>query len=546
MRFPLPLLAVVVLGAGCGDDLLPPAERRGSLRVALATTGGDVDEDGYDLLLDGVIRHHLSPNGSVTIRDLAPGTYTVALSGVAANCDVVGSQPTTVTVNASSAQAALSVQCFATGISVRTVTTGPDPDPDGYTLTVGSLVVHLDADTTRIISRLAEEMHQLALLGVASHCTPAPGNPDSVQVTFRQLTDVTLDVACLATTGNIEAHLVATGTDLDANGYQVRTDDGPPQAIPQAGGTVTFQGVPAGAHTVTLEDLSPNCTVEGAAALPVQVTAGGSVRKTFTVEFQVSCAQAARLAFTRWVGYEPSVTMVGTNGSNAVFIAGGHSPAWSPDGSKLVFTRVDPGYWGCYYGCIAQGLYVVDADGDPASLRQLTADPLDTEPAWSPDGALISFIRGNRLRTIAPDGTGDAAFFPLPVHAGRPAWSPDGSRLAFVCEGDAPGTRHVCVVNRDGTGFARLSSGDEPAWHPDGTRLAFVIPQSGDIAVMSADGTGVTLLSRKGTGPAWSPDGTWLVFSFSSNGPGLVAIRADGTGMTGLTSAYDYRAAWRP
>src|SRR5215213_2863441 len=48
------------------------------------------------------------------------------------------------------------------------------------------------------------------------------------------------------------------------------------------------------------------------------------------------------------------------------------------------------------------GLYAV-RDG---RLNQLTVDPTDTEPNFSPDGRTIAFARGGDLFSIRPDGSG--------------------------------------------------------------------------------------------------------------------------------------------
>jgi Tol biopolymer transport system component len=47
-------------------------------------------------------------------------------------------------------------------------------------------------------------------------------------------------------------------------------------------------------------------------------------------------------------------------------------PAWSPDGSKIVFSRYEKRYQ----------LYLVSPDG--SGLAQLTHGPSDTEPDWQP------------------------------------------------------------------------------------------------------------------------------------------------------------------
>jgi TolB protein len=59
---------------------------------------------------------------------------------------------------------------------------------------------------------------------------------------------------------------------------------------------------------------------------------------------------------------------------------------WSPRGSQLLFVRFTFG------GPVTSDLYVVRTDG--SGLRRLTDTPnrLELQPAWSPDGARITFF----------------------------------------------------------------------------------------------------------------------------------------------------------
>lgn len=101
-------------------------------------------------------------------------------------------------------------------------------------------------------------------------------------------------------------------------------------------------------------------------------------------------------------------------------------PVWSPDGQQIAYAQIVQAPGGA-------GIGVMDADGTDRHLVRAfdNANPWTSEirgprePAWSPDGTRIAYtaigydasndvFTGQDLRTVAPDGTGDAlvAHFP--------------------------------------------------------------------------------------------------------------------------------------
>src|SRR6185295_2048199 len=91
-------LAVVILLAACGEDLVEPTTAVLELRAV--TTGVPVDPDGYAVRIDGGQPAAISPNGTLSVPDLVAGEHSVELVGLASNCVLAGANPLTITANA--------------------------------------------------------------------------------------------------------------------------------------------------------------------------------------------------------------------------------------------------------------------------------------------------------------------------------------------------------------------------------------------------------------------------------------------------------------
>lgn len=104
--------ALVAVLAGCGDSTVaPPVEEvilPGAITVTTETTGF-MKDDGYELLVNGQGAGTIGANDAMTIPELDPATYELALGDVADNCSVEGAS---VEVGAEqTAEVTLSVAC---------------------------------------------------------------------------------------------------------------------------------------------------------------------------------------------------------------------------------------------------------------------------------------------------------------------------------------------------------------------------------------------------------------------------------------------------
>ena len=230
---------------------------------------------------------------------------------------------------------------------------------------------------------------------------------------------------------------------------------------------------------------------------------------------------------------EGDIAVVNPDGSGLTSLTSGPAddvdPAWSPDGSKILFAsnRDDPDPTDYTYN---YGLYVMNADGSGLTRVSYDANMSRTEPTWSPDGARIAFQNVDYS---------DPADFPLP-------W-PD-----------------VWVVNADGSGLANLTADNQydydtrPAWSPDGSKIAYLRGLYGDLYTMAPDGSARTLVLPANGSPldsvTWSPDGTKMALEafhdsdVNGTGDEVWVINADGTGKTVVAydGHYGSRVAWSP
>jgi Tol biopolymer transport system component len=449
--------------------------RVGSVRVTTATTGTELDPNGYTaLVIDGPSRP-VPVNGTVTVPGVREGQRMVTLGDVAPNCAIAGADTVTVNVQlGATSDVAFSVQCQAAGtLEVTVSTSGVEIDPTGYVVAVGATSLNFTGSlnvapngsvTFSPLGGAAD--YRVTLRDVAANCDVVGADVQTVTVTAGATTNVAFDVSCaipglLAVVRDDDIYVVKS----NGTGAVRLTDEPRPQGAP-------------------------------------------------------AWSSASQIAFTSpGQNGDPDIYVMPENGVGWVRITmtegSDDEPSWSADGRKIAFQSDRDGN---------SEIYVVNSDG--TALTRLTNNAaLDLDPAWSSTGK-IAFVstrddsRGE-IYVMNDDGTNVVRLTHNDLSEASPAWSPDGSMIAFVREVECYfGCRHdIFVMNANGSDVRRLETAwasyqnhTDPSWSPNGRAIAFTRHycdyyncEAPSVWFVAVDGTQLSEITANAANPAWKP-----------------------------------------
>jgi Tol biopolymer transport system component len=383
----------------------------GAIEVQVTSSGSPPDPDGYTLSLDGAPGQAIGVSDTVDLSDVAVGSHTIALAGLASNCRLQSANPVELEVTlGDTVTAAFQVSCLGDAQVIAFTGNAPGllaafvvaPDGSGLTkLTPDTLLERnpmWSPDGRRLLVVRVDPSFELEALYVM--------NAD----------------------GSDRTELVSGGSLVD---YRWSPD-----------GTRIAFSLGRIVGTQLISDL-----------WVMRADGSGKVKLTTNAEEPTWSPDGRQITYVR-DGGSPHLRIINSTGGGDHRLTpdslGTIQPAWSPDGSLIAFASIGPNQ-----------LWVIHPDG--SGLFNLTQGVAQEDgPVWSPDGSRIAFNSGptdepleSEVVVVKPDGSGRTTLTHHPGFDLSPDWSPDGQRIVFVRTDN--GDNEIYVLNSDGSHLVNVS-----------------------------------------------------------------------------------------
>jgi Tol biopolymer transport system component/DNA-binding winged helix-turn-helix (wHTH) protein len=254
---------------------------------------------------------------------------------------------------------------------------------------------------------------------------------------------------------------------------------------------------------------------------------------TFPRNHQSDCSpvfspDGATVAFARSFlsGFLSDVFVMQVAGGQPLRLTTGNSggpPAWTQDGSEIVFASPTTGFWSLWRMSASGGM--PQRVGGPGDAYEPSISRRENQLAyqsWKRSDTIWRLDLKDERHALAPP----ARFLSGRGLVSRPKYSPDGRKVAF--ESDRMGYKDIWMCDSDGSNCSQLTAlhgtSGTPRWSPNGHYISFesITQEYYEVGVVEVpDGTPHLLTTFPGVNngaPNWSRDGEWIYF-YSSHDP---------------------------
>lgn len=490
-------------------------------------------------------------------------------------------------------------------VQISTATSGPEPDSDGYTVSLdGGTPTAIAVAGSLQLETLEPGNHSIHLAGLAGNCSADGDNPRSFTISGGAATTVSFAITCRATTGTLQLTASTSGPSPDPDGYVVSLNGSDNSPIGASSGA-TLGPLTAGIHTVGLNGVAANCQVQGDNPRPLTIVPGESTTAAFIVVCTAAPASAGSIHIktaTSGVDPDPDGYAVALDGgatqpigatATATLInvaAGAHTVRLSGLAGNCRVAASNPRQVAVSAGLLAEVQFAITCTAAVGSVEVTTTT---TGASPDPDGYTV-MLDHSTPQTIPVTGLLTLSGVALGAHqvtlgglapnctvsGDNPravtvsigvmtkigysieCRAPAGSRIAWE-KGNGTDVHYgteINVMNSDGSGHSPVGGDGAGStegfdWSPDGRRIAysrgrlwdfeepvFVGP---DIYIMNSDGSGRTDPLSAGIRPRWSNDGRKVAFAGRERN-GLYVMNADGTRRRRLSAGFVNGHRWSP
>ena len=450
---------------------------------------------------------------------------------------------------------AVSVSGAAPSIAYVSMLPGTMPDAVGATIrnvrtddSVATVIQSGGFDPVAVPAQTADTLEEAIALSdgtvlLARSVVPARRRPRVIRTSpFRGRTDVAVNASVVV----VFSEPIASGT-RDTTHIRLRAGD-----VTVEGEVRLVAGSEVSVEFVPKVPLAANTAYELVLSDAIADLSGDPIEGELTVPFRTALDVTLPppplvpqvIAFSRG----GDIHVMHPDGSGILPVTSGAGddlhPVWSPDGTRIVFTRYLPDFnW-----MTESAVYVVNADG--TGLTRLSPEGVTTDrhASWSADGARLAFSSGSTPDTrgvyiMNADGTNRVRLTDQHTWVLYPIWSPDGTRVLFSAWDDVAARLRLWVKTLGGGIATQIPLANEggavysTGWNAAGTRIVTTVqrcingvPVDGGMACESYEGPHLTAADPDGGNsvrlsdelmlpelwfppPEWSPDGSVVFFT---------------------------------